>query len=775
MVTIPTDPLFREQWYLNNTGQGGRTPGIDLNVTEVWDDYTGDGVAIAILDDAVERSHEDLDDNFDSDPEGLADYNYDFEGAPFFQDDDHGTAVAGIIAAENNAVGIIGVAFDATITAFSYYNLTAFDASPIERQAAFDISNNSWGVDNPFQANFDLPLYRRAGEALEFAAREGRGRLGTVFVWAAGNEFEAGASSNYGSYEGSRFTIAVAAIDGNGIFAPYSVQGSNLLVSAFGDGDPTFGIPGTIVTTDRTGSPGYNGPGAFGELSNRNYTNQFNGTSSAAPMVSGVVALMLDANSRLGYRDVQEILAYSARQNDPSHDDWVFNGARNWNGGGLHTNLNYGFGLVDALTAVRLAETWTAQSTYANETVFSVSSPASRLIADNATTLSSLQVPTPTQTDHVEVDIDLSHFNIEDLIITLISPDGTRSMLFNGPGLIDVFLDNGNTAPFSSFANNPSFFTSDPELLALGESYGSGINFTFSSTTHWGETGQGTWQLEIEDTVAGVGGRLNNWNLRLYGDALTGNDTYIYTDAFATLSGGDRQHLSDTGGQDTLNAAAITSDLNLRLKPGATSTVAGRSLTIEPDTAIERVFGGDGDDKIRGNSAKNRLWGERGNDVLAGKGGNDVLVGSDGNDVLRGSSGKDRLVGNAGNDRLIGGGDSDRLIGGAGNDRMQGGGANDILKGGGGRDRLNGGKSGNDVLRGGGSRDVFVLKTGQGKSQIRDFKIRQGDRLKLGSNLRFNALDFTQQGTKAIIRVDNDTLAVLNSVQVTQLDADIFV
>lgn len=773
MALLPSDPLFRDQWYLNNTGQGGRIPGIDLNVVDVWDDYTGNGVTVAILDDGVERTHEDLLANFESSPAGLSDYSYNFEGAPFFFDDDHGTAVAGIIAAERNNLGGVGVAFEASITSFSFYDLNEFNASPLERQGAFDISSNSWGLDNPFQSNFDLPRYELAGEAIATAVGEGRNGRGTVFVWAAGNEFAAGASANYGSYEGSRFTIAVAAIDGNGVFAPYSVQGSNLLVSAFGDGDPELGIPGSIVTTDRTGSRGYNDGFSFGELDNPNYTNQFNGTSSAAPMIAGVVALMLEANPKLGYRDVQEILAYSARQNDPSQRRWAFNGATNWNGGGLHTNLNYGFGQVDAHAAVHLAESWKGQRTLANESSVTSMSTTALNLQDNATTTASLTIAEPIQIDQVEIDIDLSHRSIEDLIITLVSPDGTRSQLFDGTSLIDVFLDDGSVAPFSEFANNPAALTSDEELLDLGASYGRGINFTFSTTFHWGELGVGDWLLEIEDASAGTTGTLNQWAIRLYGDPLSNGDTYIYTDEFAQVGRGDRQHIIDSRGRDTINAAAVTSDLDIKLNSGQTSTIAGQSLVLSDDTTIERAYGGDGSDKIRGSRAKNKLWGARGNDVLIGLRGNDALIGGGGNDKLRGSRGNDRLKGNDENDRLIGNNGNDRLIGNSGNDILKGGNNRDKLNGGSGRDRLFGG-SGNNILKGGGDRDIFVLERGSGKSLIRDFQANQ-DRIKLARGLSFELLTVTQRGNQAALSQGNDLLALLQGVQAQMLEADQFI
>ena len=784
MATRPNDFFFDQQWYLVNRGQGNRTQGIDLNVLKVWNDYTGKGVSISVLDSATERDHEDLQANYDANPSGLPGYSYQRDGAPDRDDDGHGTSVAGIIAAARNDIGTTGIAYNAKITGFRTGNITENDVSPIEQQQAFDISNNSWGVDNPFQSSFKLAPYTQEGEALEAGVRNGRNGLGTIFVWGAGNEFEAGMSSNYGGYESSRFTIPVAAMDGNGIVAPYSVQGSNLLVTAFGDGDPDRGIDGTIVTTDRTGRDGYNPfPGASKELNNRNYTALFNGTSAAAPMVSGVVALMLEANPQLGYRDVQEILAYSARQTDRNDVDaegkknWVYNDAYNWNGGGLHTNLNYGYGLVDAHAAVRLAETWRTQHTLANEQQLSTASTTAMTIADTTTSTATLNVASGLAIDQVEVDINLSHQSIEDLVITLISPSGTQSRLFNGPDLTEILLEDSSRVPFAEFADDPSAFTSDEELIALGNSYRQGINFTFSTTFHWGETGIGDWSLDIQDVKAGTTGTLNNWSLSLYGDAVSEDNTYFYSNDFAQAVRQDastnRAVLSDASGIDRINASMVTRNLSLNLTGGSRSKIAGQTLTIDADTVIEEAFGGDGKDRIRGNTVNNLLDGGRNNDILIGKGGIDMLLGGAGSDRLKGGAETDRLMGQDGNDRLIGGSGNDRLLGGRNNDRLNGGQGSDVLKGGTGDDWLDGKGGGNDRLKGNQGNDIFVLNQGDGQSTIQDF--RDGsDRLGLSRGISFQSLEIVQDGNAVVISVGTDILASLTGVRLTQLSQDDF-
>ena len=97
-----------------------------------------------------------------------------------------------------------------------------------------------------------------------------------------------------------RHSITVAALRGNGGLADYSNNGAAILVSApAGDQSGDY-----IVTTDRQGD----GPWTpYNNLSDNDYTNLMNGTSAATPMVSGVVALMLEANPGLGWRDVKEI------------------------------------------------------------------------------------------------------------------------------------------------------------------------------------------------------------------------------------------------------------------------------------------------------------------------------------------------------------------------------------------------------------------------------------------------------------------------------------
>src|SRR5207244_4216516 len=137
------------------------------------------------------------------------------------------------------------------------------------------------------------------------------------------------------------------------------------------------------------------------------------------------VALMLQANPRLGIRDVQQILAYSARQTDPTNPTWHINDAINWNGGGLHVSNDYGFGLVDAAAAVALALSWTAQSTANNRTIDTIGANSVGRIAATGTTFSFTVPYADTLTlNWVRVQLSFSFGAFDNLRVVLTSPGG---------------------------------------------------------------------------------------------------------------------------------------------------------------------------------------------------------------------------------------------------------------------------------------------------------------------------------------------------------------
>ena len=483
---IPNDTYFAwqatepgYQWHLRNTGQNGGSVGIDLNVTTAWDQWKGSGVTIGVVDDGLETSHPDLAASVDL----MHDYDFnDADGDPSPSgQDNHGTACAGLAAARgNNGQGISGAAPEATLAGLRLIAAPTTDEDEadafLHARQEIAIKSNSWGPNDDGQTIGGPGILSR--QALATAVTTGRGGLGTVFIWAAGNGRQNGDDSNYDGWANAPEAIAVSAINDKGKLAVYSEPGSNILVCA-----PSSGDGQSVTTTDRNGPAGYNAGGG-GNFDNAAYTNDFGGTSAACPLVAGVTALMLQANPRLGYRDVQEILVRTARQNDSADNNWVINGA------GLPFNVNYGAGVVDATAATSLALTWVNLPPL--ETRVPSSPPANLAIPDRPAAGVS-QFFTVTESDnlrlgHVTVRVAATHDSRGDLEWSLTSPGGVTARL----------------------------------ARSRSGDYESDLAWTFMTTHFWGERSVGQWRLHVEDRRVDQTGTLNAATLSFSGTPATG-------------------------------------------------------------------------------------------------------------------------------------------------------------------------------------------------------------------------------------------------------------
>lgn len=636
----PTDSMLDSEWFLQAA-----------DVMPVWQDYTGAGVHVGVFDPSgnVDFRNPDLSIN--------AGQSFKSDRTPGVgQLGTHATLVAGVIGAARNGSGAVGVAYDATIDSEAIGNGTNASLAPILDWGRYDVVNNSWVNSALF---FDNALTNPAfGQAYASAAKYGRGGdsatgqtgLGTVIVFAGGNARASGDNTNYHSESNSRYAINVGGINAPSDLgslqisgAPFSNPGSSLLVSA-----PANNISSTGIDFRND----------YGQTFGASYQTTA-GTSFAAPIVSGIVALMLQANSTLGYRDIQTILADSAVEVDPAGSNWAWNGATNWNGGGMHTSEDYGFGEVDARAAVRLAETWQRQSTAANEKVDSVAlgqtSTTPKAAALNvAIPLDQGVASTQTQSfviandaahtlfvEHAEVEVDLLGVNPNNLIVKLISPSGVVSTL-------------ANKAPAT--LNAPG--TTNPQNFA----------FTFDSVRDYGETAAGTWKVEVayapgtvpQGTIAGLA-------LNLYGSAPDGGRTFIYTDEFASLGTGSRAIVQDASGQpDTINVAATTGAARIDLVAGSTdSTIDGRSLQIGSTTHVDTAFLGDGGGTLIGNNDGNTLVAGRGAATIIAGNGNNAIYGG-GTNGIGSPTTHDKLTGGSGNDVFYLGTASADVNGGAG-------------------------------------------------------------------------------------------------------------
>jgi len=371
---LPNDPLFKDQWHIRGRGQNGAKKASDAKINSVWEQrdssgnlIRGKGVVIGVVDSGVQWDHPDLENNY------IASLSYDFasgDSDPYpggsTSTDAHGTEVAGVSAAVGfNGIGVSGVAPEAQIAGIriglgGLSNVSVPFTDEIEASAlqfggtSVRISNNSWGVGGTILA----PNGPLTEQALSNSAQAGK-----IFIFSAGNGLEDGHNTNYEGTKNSIFTLPVAALNDQAIQTNYSSPGSSVVISAPSGRETDLNSasrrPQGTTTTDLTGVAGSNTGVPESSLitpipnyNDLDYTNIFNGTSSAAPVVSGVTALVLQANSSLNWRDVKEIYIRSATKNDSGDSDWARNGAGFW------FNHKYGAGLINASDAVRLAKNW---------------------------------------------------------------------------------------------------------------------------------------------------------------------------------------------------------------------------------------------------------------------------------------------------------------------------------------------------------------------------------------------------------------------------------
>lgn len=474
----PNDSLFGTQWHLLNTGQNGGTPGLDLEITNVWDSWRGSGVVVGVVDNGIEAIHPDLQANL------LPALGTNLNSNSFSTNNDrHGSAVAGLIAGVgNNGLGVVGVAFESKLADIRLLGEAATDAQDavamLHGGEAIQVKNSSWGASD------GTGILDGAGaamsSALEEATERGRGGLGTVFVFAGGNGRVYGEDVNYDGYANHSRVIAVGAVTDQGDQAAFSEPGACLVVCApSGSGTKLCsGGRQALTTTDLMGGNGYNYNAAFCELSSPDYTQNFSGTSGATALVSGVIALMLDGNPGLGWRDVKEILMRSARKVLLTDADWQTNAA------GLSHNHRVGAGLVSARQAVELSRRWKPLEQLA--TAFQVQTGLNLTIPDNnATGLTRTFTFTKAgfRVETVALRLTAPHEYFGDLVVTLTSPDGTRS-----------------------------------RLAEQHNSSGTGYNgWTFTSVRHWGEFASGTWTVKISDLSPTRTGTLQALELEFFG------------------------------------------------------------------------------------------------------------------------------------------------------------------------------------------------------------------------------------------------------------------
>ncbi len=468
------DPLFGCQGHLKADDDYDEYPGSDINVVPAWEaGHFGAGINVVVVDTGIDDQHQDLVGVVVVGKSGKT------EHLPRLYDprSQHGTKVAGIIAAQHNTVGVRGIAPEATIYSFRLFQDSSFrewSTNPYESRTSqtlgdpltlhhtdVAVSNNSWGTGLLGYVPGEMDELRT--QSLLKGINEGFHGKGTLYVFSAidedGNLWEL--SSHYA-------VIQVCGVGPDGKKSIHEGHGYNLWMCA-----PLGGY-----TTH-----------------NNNYYGGAVGTSFSAPHVSGVAALVRSADMELTWRDVKLILAGSAVKNDPDHAGWEAGALKYGSTTETYSfNPNYGFGVVDAKAAVDLAATWTnlppMQTASANSgnTNLAIPDPPNSgtpTTVETSVTLEDDGHSTPLFTEHVEIEVKFDHPSFRDLDVELVSPTGTVSKLASH--------DNDLRGGVFDF------------------------EYSFGSSKHLGENPVGTWTLRITDHVSRYQGQLKEWSVIVRG------------------------------------------------------------------------------------------------------------------------------------------------------------------------------------------------------------------------------------------------------------------
>lgn len=465
------DPLWDEQWYLDDKRN---LMDLDVNVIPVWNNgVSGKGVVVTILDDGIEHNHTDLVRNYDAaaswdindnDPDPFPRYDPTNENK-------HGTRCAGEVAAQaNNSKCGVGVAYNARIGGVRMLDGRVTDRVEAESLSLnpqyIDIYSASWGPsDDGMTVEGPGTL---ASAAFLNGISKGRSGLGSIYVWASGNGGRHDDSCNCDGYTASIYTLSISSSSDHGESPWYSEACSSTLATTLSSG--AHGEK-RIVTTD---------------LHNQ-CTERHTGTSASAPLAAGIVALALEKNKKLTWRDIQHIVVFTANwiplKRDP---DWRMNGI------GLHVNEKFGFGLLDAEKIVHMATNF-KQVPDKKECKGSVFSNAKSIRWDQP-----LMVDIESDgcehmhneiryLEHVQVVLTIEYPRRGDLTIFITTPMDTRSCL------LPVRSEDSSDEGFRKWA--------------------------FMTTHAWGEDPRGKWTLEVRD---GGDSRINqgvlrDWQLIMHG------------------------------------------------------------------------------------------------------------------------------------------------------------------------------------------------------------------------------------------------------------------
>ncbi|KAI1893277.1 hypothetical protein AGOR_G00122050 [Albula goreensis] len=472
------DPKYPKQWHLHNEVRVG----MDINVTGVWErNITGSGVTVVVVDDGVQHTLQDIQPNYS--PEGSYDLNSnDPDPMPHpdaRSDNHHGTRCAWeIAAAPNNSFCAVGVAYGSRVAGIRVLDGPLTDSMEAvafnKHYQVNDVYSCSWGPDDDGRT-VDGP-HPLGKAALQHGVIAGRRGFGSIFVVASGNGGQFKDNCNYDGYANSIYTVTIGAVDESGRMPFYAEECASMLAVTFSSGDRQLR---SIVTSDWSLQQG------------TGCTDGHTGTSAAAPLAAGMVALMLQVRPCLTWRDVQHIITFTATKYEDRRADWRTNGA------GFHHSHQHGFGLLNAWRLVNAAKVWESvpflvsyQSPVLNEEELIPAFPTKLTLSWNVTEADLEQSGMQTL-EHVSVTVTMTHPRRGEVEVTLVCPSGMTSLI----------------GARRTLDTDPSGYT----------------DWTFSSVRCWGERALGQYSLQLTDYRESPLslGALKSWKLTLYGSSMS--------------------------------------------------------------------------------------------------------------------------------------------------------------------------------------------------------------------------------------------------------------
>ncbi|APJ04908.1 S8 family serine peptidase [Silvanigrella aquatica] len=425
-----------------------------------------------------------------------------------------------------------------------------------------DIFSMSYGFSNMKQIPDDNASVRASLAAFKMGTRQLRNGKGALYVKAAGNGFSRlGMFSGWACQSAIQFNVScqnsnmnlenslpevitVGAVNAHGVKSSYSTTGASLWISAPGgeygvdkswvehhvnklgdvidwnDYRATIGEP-AIVTTDVSGTR--YGVSKYSKLLDKkeilgirnefnacdieenkdgNYTNSMNGTSSATPITSGSIALILEANPDLTWRDVKYILAKTATKIDPDFagvymqlpNGESYQAEQGWldNAAGFHFSNWYGFGLVNVGEAVSLAKNYDVDlGNYVDQYWFPKYFSAMNLVVksgDIKGLVNSVRIPKSESLsiESVQIKVTIESKYVGDVALELTSPSGTKSIIWHAG---NAFSGNGNI-----------------------------VDMPMQSNAFYGENSAGEWKLKVINTgLHKEDATFKGWKLKISG------------------------------------------------------------------------------------------------------------------------------------------------------------------------------------------------------------------------------------------------------------------